>query len=95
MATIMHVGFPVKDFDQWKKAYDASIDHRKASGELSYAVYRHTDNPNLVTVAAECRDVEEALAFLNSPEMKAKMEEAGVEKVGPFLVMEEVERGTH
>jgi hypothetical protein len=35
MVTHAHVGFKVKNYEQWKEGYDASVEQRKAAGELS------------------------------------------------------------
>jgi len=51
MVTHLHAGFKVEDYERWKEGYDASIGQRKASGEVSFQVFRNADDPNTVTVA--------------------------------------------
>lgn len=63
----MHVVFKVGDYAQWKEGYDASVEQRKASGEISFAVYRNVDDPNVVTVVSVQQSVEQIQAFLDSP----------------------------
>ncbi len=48
MVTHLHVGFKVKNYDQWKEGYDASIEQRKAAGEISFKVFRNKE-PKPVT----------------------------------------------
>ena len=56
MVTHLHAGFKVENYERWKEGYDASIGQRKASGEVSFQVFRNADDPNTVTVlcAGEC-----------------------------------------
>ena len=93
MITHMHVGFRVKDYDQWKTGYDASIDRRRAAGETSYQVFRDTKDPNRITVVSMQEDAERVQAFLDSPGLKEAMEQAGVIEMGQMLLLEEVDRG--
>jgi len=69
----------VKDWDAWKKAYDSHIQKRIDAG-LTDRVVAHTvgDNHN-VTVVFAVADLEKAKAFLNSPDLKERMKESGVE----------------
>lgn len=95
MVTHAHVGFKVADYDQWKKEYDASIEHRKAAGEISFQVLRNTDDPNTVTVLSVQKNAEQIQAFMDSPDLKARMEAAGIIQMGRMLILEEMDGGTH
>ncbi len=94
MVTHMHVGFRVADFERWKAGYDASIEHRKAAGEVSYQVFRSVDDPNVVTVVSVQASADRVHAFLDSPELKEGMKKAGIVEMGTMLLLEEVDRGT-
>jgi quinol monooxygenase YgiN len=93
--THLHVGFKVTDYEKWKAGYDASIEQRKAAGEISFQVFRNVDDPNTVTVLSVQESAEKVLAFMESPDLKARMEAAGITKMGQMLIMEEVDSGTH
>jgi len=94
MITTLHAGFKVKDFDQWKKGYDAHIEQRKAgSGEMSFKVFRNVSDPNTVTVLSEHRNLEQVKAFFDSPDLQNAMEEAGISEMGLVLYMEEMDKG--
>lgn len=69
----------VKDWDAWKKSYDSHIQKRIDAG-LTDRVVAHTagDNHN-VTLVFAVADLEKAKAFLNSPDLKERMKESGVE----------------
>jgi len=95
MVTHMHVGFKVENYERWKKEYDASIEQRKAAGEISFQVFRNVDDPNIVTVLAVQESAEQVQAFMDSPDLKARMEAAGITEMGQMLMMEEMDSGTH
>jgi quinol monooxygenase YgiN len=95
MVTHLHVGFKVANYEQWKKGYDASIEQRKAAGEISFQVFRNVDDQNNVTVLSVQESAEKVQAFMGSPDLKARMEEAGITKMGQMLIMEEVDKGIH
>ncbi len=95
MVTHLHVGMKVKNYEQWKQGYDASIEQRKASGEISFQVFRNVDDPNTVTVLSVQESAEKVQAFLDSPDLKARMEAAGITEMGQMLIMEEMDSGTH
>ena len=95
MVTHVHVGFKVKDYEQWKEGYDASVEQRKAAGEVSFQVFRNVDDSNTVTVLSVQKSAERVQAFLDSPDLKARMEAAGITEMGQMLIMEEMDSGTH
>ena len=95
MVTHLHVGFKVSNYEQWKKEYDASIEQRKASGELSFKVFRNVDDPNTVTVLAVQDSAEKVQAFMDSPDLKSRMEAAGITEMGRMYLLEEMDSGSH
>lgn len=95
MVTHLHVGFKVKDYDEWKKGYDESIEDRKASGEKSFRVFRDVDDPNTVSVLCVYPSAEEARTFMDSLDLKNRMEEAGIVQMGQMFLLEEMDSGAH
>ena len=95
MVTQLHVGFRVEDYDQWKAGYDESLEARKAAGEISFAVYRNVDDPNVVTVLAVQQSEEQTRAFMASPDLQEKMKASGIVQMGTQLYLEEMDSGTH
>jgi len=95
MVTHFHVGFKVKNYEQWKQGYDASIEQRKASGEISFQVFRNVDDPNTVTVLSVQRSAEQVQAFMDSPDLQARMKAAGITVMGRMFIMEEMDSVTH
>jgi len=95
MVTHLHVGFKVENYEQWKEGYDASIEQRKATGEVSFQVFHNVDDPNIVTVLSVQESAEQVQAFMDSPDLKARMEAAGITEMGQMLIVEEMDSGTH
>jgi len=95
MVTHLHVGFKVENYEEWKEGYDASIEQRKAAGEVSFQVFRNVDDPNTVTVLSVQESAEQVQAFMDSPDLKARMEAAGITEMGQMLIVEEMDSGTH
>jgi len=77
MTTVI-VQHKVKDFAEWKKVFDSAIEMRKSGGELSAEVYRDASDPNNLTVINKWDSLENAQKFVQSPDLQAAMEQAGV-----------------
>ena len=73
--------FKVKDYADWKRAYDQGAELRERYRVRSSSVYRNAKDANQVTVLQEFDDLESALALSNSDELGSKMAESGV--MGP------------
>jgi len=68
----------VKDYDAWKKSFDEHNDVRKNGGVTDRGVgYSYADK-NDVTVVLAINDMKKARDFIKSPELKARMDSAGV-----------------
>jgi quinol monooxygenase YgiN len=75
----MLVQHQVKDYAEWKKVYDTLVDVRSSNGELSEQIYRDASDPNKVTLVFKWDSIENARRYANSAELKAAMQNAGVE----------------
>ncbi len=95
MVTHLHVGFKVENYEKWKAGYDASIEQRKAAGEISFRVFRNVDEPNSVTVLSVQESAEKIRAFINSPDLKTRMKQAGIIEMGQMFFLEEMDSGSH
>ena len=92
MTTVL-IKHQVQDYDKWKDAFDAFIDNRKAGGEKTYHIYRTLNNLNNVVVVFEWDSAENAITFLQSDELKAAMQQAGVAGPPEINIMETAEKG--
>jgi hypothetical protein len=77
----------VANFSEWKVGFDKGESLRVKHGVKTAGVYTSVDNPNDVTILTEHPSVEALNGFLNSPELKASMENAGVLSVPEVKVM--------
>ena len=75
----MLVQHQVKNFAEWKKVFDSVADLRTSNGELSSQVYRSESDPNHITAIFKWDSLANAHKYAQSPELKAAMEQAGVE----------------
>lgn len=77
--TYIYVYHTVEDYAAWRKGFDDHASARQAAGATDEAYIMQTvDNPNEITAILGWSDVEKAKAFIQSPELKAAMENAGV-----------------
>ena len=79
----------VSDYGKWKTVYDTFTP--TSAGAKFARVNRSVDDPSLVTVVAGFETLELAKAFVNHPNLKAKMTEAGVLGSPRIEINEEVE----
>jgi len=85
VAAIRH---KVNDFDEWKTVFDSYPPTDR--GAMFARVNRDVDDPNTIVVVAGFPTLESAKAFLDDPELKGKMEEAGVASEPRIEIYEEV-----
>ena len=86
---LMAIKHQVKDYDAWKSAFDAFPP--RAGGALFHRVNRATDDGNTILVVAGFESLDDARAFQQNPDLKGKMEEAGVLGAPRFEIYDEVE----
>ncbi len=68
----------VREFNSWKKAFDAHHKFRTDSGEISAQVFRSQKKPNEVIVLGQWASLEQAEKFAASDNLKEAMLNAGV-----------------
>jgi heme-degrading monooxygenase HmoA len=76
---ILVVQHRVRDFDAWKRVFDAGEDLRRRHGASRHWVYQAHNDPNDVVVAVEFGSLEAAENFTDDPALRQNMAEAGVE----------------
>jgi len=76
--TRLMVRHKVKDFDAWKKIYDADQGNRIAAGLTDRVLAQGADDDKSVIIVFAVADMAKAKAMTASPELKAKMDSAGV-----------------
>lgn len=74
----LFVRHEVNDYAAWRKVYNDFGKTRRNLGVTAQAVYRSNETPNDITVTHDFKSLEQAKAFVASPDLKAAMEKAGV-----------------
>jgi Protein of unknown function (DUF3764) len=69
----------VKDWDAWKKEFDSHKQERIDAGLVDRALAHAIDDNHQVEIVFAVTDMTKAKAFLQSKDLKDKMEKAGVE----------------
>jgi hypothetical protein len=69
----------VADYDAWRRVYDSVADLQRAGGVTDKAVYRAADDPDNVLVMHQFGSLEEARAFFENADLRAAMQEGGVD----------------
>lgn len=68
----------VKDFDRWLNLYDADKSRREETGVKELGIFRKEEDSNEFLLHWEVQDVPKFQSMMDSPELKEKMQEAGV-----------------
>ena len=75
----------IKDWDAWKKEFDQNKQVRTDGGLIDRLIGHDINDNHQVSIIFAVTDMTKAKAFLQSPDLKDKMEKAGVEgKPIPF-----------
>ena len=69
----------VADYDAWRRVYDSFADAQRQGGVSNQAVYRSEEDPNRVLVMHAFGSSEEAHSFLERPDLREAMQDAGVD----------------
>jgi quinol monooxygenase YgiN len=68
----------VADYAKWKRTVRSAAAWRKASGELSFQVFRSSVDPNDLTVLCRWAGAAQMKKFVESAELRERMQQAGV-----------------
>jgi hypothetical protein len=68
----------VKEFESWKKVFDADAANRKKMGSKGGMLFCSLEDPEMVYILFEVKDIEVAKEFFGSKELKKTMKDAGV-----------------
>ena len=88
----LFVKHTVKDYDGWKKVYDQVAGLRKQSGVTGATVNQDVNDPNIIYITHEFRDLDSAKAFAGSEDLKQAMAKAGVAGRPEMWFGKEIER---
>jgi len=83
-----------RDYATWKAAFDGFSETRRASGEKSYQIFHPDDDQNNLWLLFQWDNLENARAFMASPDLKETMDAAGVVEPPEAFFLEEYGQGT-
>jgi hypothetical protein len=72
---VLQIEHAVRDFDAWRRAFDADPVGREGAGVLSFRILRPVDDPAYVLIELDFGTVDEAETFLGK--LRAMWVEAG------------------
>lgn len=74
----MFVWHRVRNYEKWRKGYDAFWREKGVKGSLRCVVYQDVMNPNIITVCQDFNKLARAKAFAKSSRLRKAMGGAGV-----------------
>jgi quinol monooxygenase YgiN len=77
--TITFVRHRVADYEAWRRVYDSVAEMQRQGGVTAEAVYRTENAPNDVLVMHQFNSSDEAHAFMENPDLRQAMADAGVD----------------
>ena len=91
MATLF-VRHKVDDYGKWKRGYDEFASLRKENGVIGSSVHRDANDPDLIIVTNQFKDVNAARTFAGSEQLKSAMAELGVSGPPEIWLAEDIEQ---
>jgi hypothetical protein len=88
MVLVWHM---VEDYNTWRPIYDGNLPNIQDGGMTRVVVGREHGNDNHIMVAHSVQDLAAARSFLESEDLKAKMEEGGVTGEPEISIVDVVE----
>jgi hypothetical protein len=86
---VLAMNHDVEDYETWKKVFDTFPPAK--GGARFHRINRNVDNENNITVVAGFDTAEAAQQFVDNPDLKQAMDEAGVHAARRFELFDEVE----
>ena len=77
--TIMFVRHRVADYATWRRGYDSAADMQRQGGVIEEGVYSAEGDPNDVLVMHRFSSSGEAHSFMENPDLRQAMADAGVD----------------
>jgi quinol monooxygenase YgiN len=83
----------VKDYGPWRAVFDENAPVREEYSQIRERVLQSVDDPNQITAIVEWKSLENAQAYMQSPELKEGLQRLESEFVEPptFCLLKEVD----
>lgn len=78
----------IGNYEKWKSVFDKNMDSRMDNGSKEAHVFRNVNNQDEVVILYEWDNLDNAKQFFESPDLKAKMENAGVKEMPDVHLLE-------
>lgn len=78
MSQYVLIRHKVRDFNAWKKGFDAHASKRVEAGLSDRQLLRNADDANEVVILLGAEDIARAKAFAASPDLRETMQSFGV-----------------
>ena len=88
----MFVRHKVNNYGTWKGVYDQFASTRQRKGVTGASVHRDAEDPSVIVVTHQFKDLAAARAFANSEDLKSTMQKAGVTGQPEIWFAEDIER---
>ena len=85
----------VRDYDDWKTAFDKGEPLRTSHRCSGHEIYRDADDTNQLTVFLEFPSREAGEGFLGDPELKGRMAEAGIDSEPRTMFVNQMQRADY
>lgn len=72
------ISFKVKDYDAWKKVFDGDKQQRMNAGITDRSISQYINDPSMVSLVLAISDMKKATDFMQTKELKHRMDSAGV-----------------
>lgn len=82
----------IEDYAKWRPVFDDDAKDRRAGGSQGGQLFRNAHDPNEILVIFEWDTMDKAQKFVESPQLAAKMQQAGVTDRPDVYFLEEVEK---
>jgi hypothetical protein len=92
MATVM-IRHRVTDYARWKDVFDGFVEQRRAGGEKAYRIMQITGDANNLMLIFEWDSSGNAQRFMESPDLAAAMQHAGVSEPPEVWITEDLASG--
>src|SRR5271169_4409762 len=93
MSTYVLIRHRVRDYSEWKPAYDAHLPKRIEAGLIEKHLFCSANDANEVIILFEAKDIGRAKAFFESLELREHMGKAGVKDM-PAIYFRDAQVGT-
>jgi heme-degrading monooxygenase HmoA len=80
----------VSDYSRWKSVFDSDLTARKHAGEIGFQVFHNAEDASDIFLLLDWDSADEARRFMNSSNLRERMQKAGVQGAPEVHYLEDV-----